>query len=349
MQNTALESRVRAAYRAQAAAAAFACGAATFALGSGLAVPMCLNAAYIAAVCAVPASGLAAYAACRLRARGPRPLLLCMALTAAALLLLLACAQLAGQLLLSRAAALYVCAVTLGGALLCALCGETGVSRLCFALRIAAPVLLAVLGVAGLSGQWHAGLFPLLGSGLVPLGLGACACLPACIPAMMLALPPAALADAGEDALACPPPPPAFFVRRAVLGSLAGALLTLLLTLCNAYETLRTLDTWGSRMVILSQADPHGGLVQELLTLVQLLALTLGASAMLAGAEQALLRFRPSMKNARAGLLIPAIVCTAAMTLSLVYGYGPLLAAAPATLAILALLTMIPMRRTRTI
>lgn len=342
MPTTVLESRVRAAYRAQASAAAFACGASTFALGAGLAVPLCLNAAYWAAACAVPACALAAYVACRLRARGPRPLPLCAAQTAAALLLLLSGLALAGQSLLHAAAGRAIGLLALAGALLCALSGETGVSRLCFSLRLLVPLGLLALGASGLSGQWHAGLFPLLGMGAQPLALAACLCVPACVPALTLALPPAALRDAGEEALACPPPPARFFVSRVALGSAMGMLLTLLLTLCNAYESLRTLDRWGARMVILSQSDPHGGLLQELLTLVQLLALALGAASMLAGAEQALRRAHPVLRRGRVGLLLPALVCAVGLDASLAVGERMLLAALPVTLAILALLAMIP-------
>lgn len=346
MPNT-LESRVRAAYRAQACAAAFACGGVTFALGSGLAVPLCANAAYIAAAASVPVSALATLAACRMRIRGPRPLFLCIAQTAAALLLMLAAVSLAGQSLLTQAAGRFTCAVTLLGALLCALCGETGVSRLCFALRLIVPLSLAALGAAGLPDSWHAGLFPLLGMGARPLVPAACMCLPASVPALMLAHTPAALADAGDRALACPPPRARFFVWRVSLGSLAGALLVLLLSLSNAYETLRTLDIWGMRMVILSQADPHEGLVQELLTLTQLLALTLGSAAMLAAAEQSSIRVHPAMKRCRAGLLIPSLACAAGLAISLFTDYGPMLAAAPVMLAAFALLSMIPRRKPR--
>ena len=50
MQDRSIEQRTRAAYRARACAAGVACGAQIFAVGTGLTVPLALNAAYGAAV-----------------------------------------------------------------------------------------------------------------------------------------------------------------------------------------------------------------------------------------------------------------------------------------------------------
>ena len=66
MQDRSIEQRTRAAYRARACAAGVACGAQIFAVGTGLTVPLALNAAYGAAVPAlllivVAASGLGGF------------------------------------------------------------------------------------------------------------------------------------------------------------------------------------------------------------------------------------------------------------------------------------------------
>ena len=57
---TVLFARIRAAYRVRAVSAAVCVGASVFALGAGVGIPLCLNAAYLAALAALPAAGLTA-------------------------------------------------------------------------------------------------------------------------------------------------------------------------------------------------------------------------------------------------------------------------------------------------
>ena len=95
MQDERIEQRVRAAYRARACAAGVACGAQIFAVGTGLLLPLALNAAYWAAVPALLLGGVIGFAAPRRLSKAPGSafcavlalsLLVCGALLLAALL-----------------------------------------------------------------------------------------------------------------------------------------------------------------------------------------------------------------------------------------------------------------------
>ena len=71
MQDERIEQRVRAAYRARACAAGVACGAQIFAVGTGLLLPLALNAAYWAAVPALLLSGVIGLAAPKRLSKAP--------------------------------------------------------------------------------------------------------------------------------------------------------------------------------------------------------------------------------------------------------------------------------------
>ena len=71
MQDERIEQRVRAAYRARACAAGVACGAQIFAVGTGLLLPLALNAAYWAAVPALLLGGVIGLAAPRRLSKAP--------------------------------------------------------------------------------------------------------------------------------------------------------------------------------------------------------------------------------------------------------------------------------------
>ena len=71
MQDERIEQRVRAAYRARACAAGIACGAQIFAVGTGLLLPLALNAAYWAAVPALLLGGVIGLAAPKRLSKAP--------------------------------------------------------------------------------------------------------------------------------------------------------------------------------------------------------------------------------------------------------------------------------------
>ena len=288
MQDKRIEQRVRAAYCARACAAGVACGAQIFAVGTGLLLPLALNAAYWAAVPALLLGGVIGLAAPRRLSKAPGSAfcaVLALSLLVCGALLLAAGATLAQQTLLPNGHLLTCLMLTLGFCLLAARPGGTGVCRVAFALRWLLPAALAVFAGLSLSSSSMAGLFPLLGAGVRSLGLSALLSLSACSPALMLFLPPQELETPA------PVPKAGFFALRVVLGGLFGVLTLAALSLCNPYALLRDQHVWGARMTILSSARPREGLVQALLTLAQLFALLIGAVSTLCAAAQALAQY----------------------------------------------------------
>ena len=178
MQDERIEQRVRAAYRARACAAGVACGAQIFAVGTGLLLPLALNAAYWAAVPALLLGGVIGLAAPRRLSKAPGSAfcaVLALSLLVCGALLLAAGATLAQQTLLPNGHLLTCLMLTLGFCLLAARPGGTGVCRVAFALRLLLPVALVVFAGFSLSSASAAGLFPLLGAGVRPLLLAALA------------------------------------------------------------------------------------------------------------------------------------------------------------------------------
>lgn len=289
--------RVLASWRARAACASIAVGAQVFCVGTGVLMPISLNAAWLAALPAVPAAALLALCARRAlngyQAGEARMSPLSRALRLLLALTLLACgvaqctalSALAQQTLLPQARAAFALLCTLPAAALCARGQGLGAGRLAFALRWTLPLALCVLTAAALAWEDSAGLFPLLGMGAGPL-VRAMLCAPGgAVPALLLLLPPPELTD--EQLAACPLPGGWFFAWRAALGAAVGAALLFALSLCSSYETLAELTLWGERMRLLSTGKPREGLAQTALILTQATALLLGASAMLGGAVQA--------------------------------------------------------------
>ena len=288
--------RVLASWRARAACASVAVGAQVFSVGTGVLMPISLNAAWLAGLCAVPAAALLALCAPRAlnaqRTRGGMPPL-ARALRSLLALTLLSCgvvqctalASLAQQTLLPQARAAFALLCALPAAALCAQGQGLGAGRLAFALRWLLPLALFGLTAAALAWEDSAGLFPLLGTGAGPLAR-AMLCAPGgAVPALLLFLPPPELTDEQLDA--CPLPGGWFFVWRAALGAAVGAALLLALSLCSSYETLAELTLWGERMRLLSTGRPREGLAQTALILTQATALLIGAAGMLGGAVQA--------------------------------------------------------------
>lgn len=362
-----LRRRVQAAWRTRACAAALAAGTQVFLLGSGVAMPLCLNSAWIASLAALPACAAAVWACRRTLVRGaahqrgveplpyrtdierkgsharprdampqggaePLPyrinhLVLSLTLAAGAVLALAALVSLAEQSLLTQAQTLWSAGAAVIAVLLCAFSRSTGVSRLCFALRWALPLAVALLTAASIPLELPAGLFPLFGAGALPLGL-ACACmLSSALPVLILLLPPPELKAVDgalrEDLI----PDTRFFLRRILAGAAFGCVLLFVLSGCSTYESIAAQHTWGQRLRI--PAQPRGGIAQALLAVCQMLALLLLAASMLCAAEQALLRAVPSLARLRAGLLLPAALLALCLLMLIISGLDKALFAVP--------------------
>lgn len=343
-----LRLRVHAAWRTRACAAAMAVSAQVFLFGSGIAMPLCLNSAWLSSLAALPAAALITVC-CRserfhryadsasLKGEGDHPkdggrsfhLLLALTLTANAVFALAALLSLAEQTLIPQTRAIWSGAATLVFILLCALSGGKGVSRLCFALRFALPAAIALLTAVSVPMEIPVGLFPILGAGPLPLGVS-CACmLSAASPALMLLLPPPELAqiEGAEDGSLVPGA--GFFLRRVLLGAGFGAGLLFVLSVCGTYESIAAQQTWGERLRILCSGQPHEGIPQALLTVCQLSAIALLAVNMLCAGEQALVRAFPRLSRLRAGLLLLTALAALCLFALIAFGTGKALFAAP--------------------
>ena len=327
-----LERRVLACWRTRASMAGLCAGVLVFLLGAGAAVPLSLNAAWLASLAALPACVLAAWAARRrmgVRMMRPRALLLALVLELGAVFLLASLVCLAGQSLILQAQPVRILLAAFAGAALCALSGGAGLARLCFGLRYALPLCAGALCAVSLGLPRAAGPWPLLGGG-APRLLVSCLCMgTSALPALLLLLPPPELEAAGEDALRCPMPGWRFFALRMALGAACGAILLFAVCVCSGYESLAAQHTWGDRLRILSSAQPREGTAQTLLTCLQVMAIALAAGCLLSGAEQALDAASERLKRGRLGLLLagaPVLLLLLAMS---VYGYDAALYAAP--------------------
>ena len=290
--------RVLVSWRIRASSAAVCIGAQVFCVGTGVIEPISLNAAWLAALCAIPAAALLALcarralAAQRERLGAPCPPLsrvlhglLALTLLGCGLSQCAALAGLAQQSLLSQARTAFALFCALPAAWVCAQGQGLGVSRLAFALRWTLPLALLVLTAAALAREDLAGLFPILGPGAGALARAALCAPGGAAAALLLFLPPPELTE--EQLAACPLPGGGFFAWRAALGAAAGAALLFALALCGSYETLAEMTRWGERMRLVSAAQPREGLAQTALTLAQTTALLLSAAAAFAGAVQA--------------------------------------------------------------
>lgn len=290
--------RIRAAWRVRTCAAAMAVGAQVFLFGAGAAMPLCLNAAWLAVLAALPAAVLAA-AVCRraLRRGGLRRLgaavrafhvLLCVMFLVCAVFAVVSLVNLAEQSLLPQTRAAHSVAMTVLAVFLCALGGGTGAPRAAFLLRFALPVVLAALCVYSIPAGSSSGLFPLLGAGAGPLLLAA-ACMPGAVfPALMLLYPPPELEEAGMKDIRMNVPDIRFFIWRLLPGAAAGAALLFILILSGTYEGIMHNSAWGKRLMLISSGRPREGIVQTGLTLAQMLAILFLAVNMLLSAKQAL-------------------------------------------------------------
>ena len=319
------EERIRAAYRARACAAGIACGAQIFSVGAGLLIPVCLNAAYLAALPALIPCAIVAFCAQRHLASG-RPagrhpigkvllILLSLMLLFCCASLLCAAVVFTQQTLLPQAHLTTCLMLTLCTAFLCALPTGTGVSRLTFALRFPLPCALLLFALLSLSPDSLTGFFPLLGSGGRPLMLGMLCGLSSCAPALILFLPPEELTKSCAPPAAVPNA--GFFVGRVLAGGLVGVLMLLALSLCEPYELLSEQHIWGMRMMILSSSRPREGIIQTLLVIAQLFALLIGAVSLLCAAAQSLKTAFPCLHPS---LPLCALVLLTALLLSAEWG-----------------------------
>ena len=335
MPNTTPESvvaaRIRAAYRVRACAAAVCTGAAIFALGTGAGMAICLNAAWLAAAAALPACALLTLLAHR-ALTSSRPARLRNALLAALMLLLAvfalaALVSLAKQTMLPHATISYIARTSFLMAALCCAFGGAGVSRLMFALRFVLVLGLAALCALSLRGESASGLFPLLGPGAQQVALAALCMLAGAAPVLLLALPPAELAEIDEATRLGATPGPGFFLWRVLLGGAIGVLLLAALSLGGPYERIAQETSWGQRMLLARASGPRAGGTQTALLILQAAALLLcAAQTMLAGAQAlsaALPRLQPF------ALPVALALCAGLLTALVYTGLETTLRAAP--------------------
>ena len=349
MPNTVFEQRVRAAWRARAAAAGLSCGAMIFCAGAGIAVPVSLNAAALSALSALALSALVAIRAQRILRRPvektgalPRVLFAILSLTLALSCTYIAAAQvnLAERTLLTQARVGWISAVTLAGVGFLALSGGTALSRACFSVRRVLPVLLVLLGAKALKRGKLVGLFPVLGAGAGPLALSSLCMLCAAAPVLLLLCP-----SDEEDGGSALVPPARFFVLRVLVGGGVGAILLLSLVLCNTYDTLIFRTNWGERMMVTCAHEPRLGVLQMALILTQMLGLVLASASLLCGAERAAAKAaqRPG-KNQKASRW-PFFGCFGLTLVALFsmqqIGYNRALYVAPALIAPVLLLLLL--------
>ena len=326
--------RVRAAFQARAALCAFACGAQTFLIGTGVCIPLSLNAAYLAVLPSLALAACCAVLARKRLARGfsipPKKSAKALRLLLAGTLLACCCFQLTGLLLLAlssllpQAQRLTAALLTLSAVGFCAVFQTTGAARLAYALRVLLPLLLLATACSALQKDAPVGLFPVLGTGAGPLFLSALCALSAAVPCLLLFLPPPELDNFPPEAL----PPACFFVRRVLLGMGMGAALLFFITLCNTYVTLRAEPLWGPRMLVISRSRPQEGMLPALLMLGQMTALLLGAAGLLAAAEEAFCAGWPRLKAGRKGLALGFALLLAALPAPLFLPASALLGAA---------------------
>lgn len=349
-QSNQINARVRAGWRARACAAALCAGVQVFLLGTGIAMRISLNAVWLSALAAPPVCALCAALCARVHHRRnhgrKRPPARAAGVLLAAVLLFLAALSLGAlagfseQALLHRARTVYIVFAVTSAALLCALSGGTGISRLCFALRFLLPGAAFLLGAWSLSPDNLSGIDPLLGPGAGRLGLS-CLCMAAsAAPVLMLLLPPQEIKGKEEAAV----PPAHFFAWRVFAGAAFGALLLFALCACSTYESLSGMNVWGDRLAILSSGQPHTGMAQALLASLQTAAFLLHAACMVSSAEAALVSCFPRLASFRLGLALCGGVLFAALLLLSAYGLSWLLPFAPAAFVPAALCLVLFLR-----
>lgn len=272
--------RALASRRMQACAAGLCAGVEGFLLGAGLAVPVSVNSAWLAALVSVPVCALLA-AVCRGWLARRRLMRIGAALMAAAQLAhaVFACAALASlaeKTLLPQARALHVCALTAVFVSLCA-AGRSGTVRVCYLLRAALPLVLIVCAAVSLEDRSLSGVFPLLGAGAGPLALSAALMAAGGFaPALVLIFPPPELDGEGD----APLPGAWFYACRAALGAASGCALVFLLCAGGTAQALIRADGWGGRLAMIAGGGAHQGIADTALLLALCVASALYAALM---------------------------------------------------------------------
>jgi len=329
-----VEHRALESWRARACAAGMSVGAQVFLFGTGIAMPLALNSAWIAGLAALPAAALVT-AMCRKKTKKRKTssraacVLLAVTLLGNCVFAVAALVNFAEQTLLELSPVLWSIAVTVLAVFACALSGGDGAARLCFALRWAWPVLAGVLVLASVPMKTPVGLFPILGPGGSELCIAAGCMLGAVSPALMLLLPPEDLAQGGEAAQTCAAPEAGFFVRRVLVGASIGVVFLFAACVCTTYESIAESAAWGMRLRIVASDQPHEGIPQTLLVVLQMAATLLLAVNMLSSAEQALAGATQRSRRMRSGLLLLTLLLFAALLLLLAFGFEIALFAAP--------------------
>ena len=345
-EQTVTERRMMESWRTQACAAGLCVGAQIFLFGTGVAMPISLNSAWIAALISLPFSAIAVIA-CQKKclaygnsASRIALILLAITLFLNAVFSAAALVNFAEQTLLEQARILWIVFATVIAVFFCALSG--GASRLCFALRWAFPLLIFALILASVPLKVPSGLFPLLGPGQTSLGVSVFVMLSASTPVLMLLLPPAELAPMHEERMHLSLPKAGFFVRRVLAGASVGTLVLLCACVCSTYEAIAESVEWGARLRIVASDQPHEGIPQTLLTVLQMMAILLLGANMLSSAEQALAL--ALKKNARSytALAILSFFMLSLLLLLIAFGFEIALFAAPMliTPALLVLLLL---------
>jgi len=294
--------RIHACYRVRAAAAGLSVGAMTYALGALVAMPLCLNAAWLAALSVLPACALLGVLARRWAVSANRVpgtgnsraksaffrlggALLALVLGSSGLFLCAALIDLAKETLLPRARASFIAQITAAWLALAALSGQKGVMRASFSLRRVLPLGILLLSIKALSLETAAGLFPLLGAGAGETLFAALCMTAAALPALLIALPPPETAELPLEERIKRVPGTGFFLLRLLPGALTGILLLCGLSLRGTYEGVAALRGWGERMRITSA--PHEGVAGTLIALLQLISFAVAALCLLLGAAEA--------------------------------------------------------------
>ena len=333
---TVTERRMLESWRARACAAGLCVGAQIFLFGTGVAMPISLNSAWIAAFLSLPFSVFITIACRRKRIDYDQPssraalVILALVLLLNAVFAAAALVSFAEQTLLEQAPVLFSVLLTVIAVFLCALSGGDGVSWLCFALRWALPILIGILILASMPMKVPSGLFPLFGPGRTALGVSALCMLGASTPAMLLMLPPQETTRTGTADL--PMPKTSFFVRRVLAGAAAGLLILLCACVCTTYESIAESTEWGARLRIVASDQPHEGIPQTLLTVLQMAAILLLSANMLSSAEQAL-AFALKKSRSCAGLFTLSLLLFALLLLLTAFSFDIALFAAPLLIA----------------
>jgi len=317
--------RVAALFKTRACAAGLCAGVQVFLLGTGAAMTLSLNAAWLSALIAPPAAAAAAALGRGQLVRSlgdARParvqgLLAALSLFVCCIFAVSALISLAEQTFLSQAKTVFIVLCALTFLFVCASGGEAGAARAAYMLRLLPALLLGALltGVARRGGA--DGLFPLLGTGAGTLALSLAAMLSGAAPLLLVSLVPGEGVCIEEADV----PGAGFFALRAGVGAALGALFLLAVTLASSHETLAGADAWGMRLRLFGAEGAQEGLLFALLTLVQSALILLHASLMLLGAASALSHAFPAAGRHHAGLWLLSALAAAVLLMLTVLGF----------------------------